>query len=242
MSFSDDFMSITIEDTYQNPCNSTIVTEDAVIAVLAGIYAVIATIIAGIIIKSGSDKKKAEQELKKNLPKIKEAYIKTQDILIKELGKNAKYVKKASFKYTLVQVNTKAKNRDDGRVLPYYISSPMINIDVDSIFQDCYGMDAQEYDISESKKKQDNGEEYDPDVCQPAPKAVKIIKEILSTAKELSSKVKQASKGTISLVPYQDSTDENIEFYYASLGYKEYFGVSFDISFDKSGVKNTDIE
>jgi len=190
------------------------VKEDASIAilgVLAMIYA-LAGIIVVCLIKKGSkevdDVKNAicYNETQKQLKKI-------FDTIIADIKKNKdfkKYNKYIECKvYSFFRKDIKIITKDN--ITKVIVPIPAFAVDIDKIFEDAYGMDSADY----------NKNYDDPDSCKPAPKVMKVLREMDKTCKTYITTIKNGKHIDLDLHIEPEYSWNDIETCYSKYTYND---------------------
>lgn len=186
------------------------VDEAVVEAILAIIIAAEIAVIGGIIHHIGKNSKAVQEylsdpEMQKQFKIIYDAVIKGANS-DKGIAKYKKYFSNfKSYSFNKKNVFTYNKNKENGKPEAHYcIKIPTFTVDIDKIFKDEYGTTARKYT-----------EEYNedqPDNCKPAPKFVKVLKNIDKSLADYISTIK--NKKDISIRFSLDYDKKDVEIYY----------------------------
>lgn len=185
------------------------IKEDAsmvILGILGAIYTLFAIIIACLVKKGNkevNDVKNAlcTNEVQKQLRKIFDAIV--SDIKKnKEFKKYNKYFECKVYSFFRKDIQIITKNNNTKVIVPI----PVFSIDLDKIFEDVYGMDAADY----------NKDRDDPDCCRPAPKVMKVLREMDRTCKTYIATIKNGKHIGLDLHIEPKYGWDDIEMYYDS--------------------------
>ena len=195
---------MSIYGSYLTEANSSddIIQESIVEGILAAILAAQAAIIFIIIKKMQKQNKDIKNYF--NDPEVKKQFKIIHENTIKVL-QNDKNVKKYEKYITYIPYTNKNKYFLSKDNTTYTIATDLYKIDVEKIFKDGYNMTPLEY------TKQYN--EDQPDNCKPAPKFVKVVKNI---EKAITKSVTNIKSSSIRLNSHIEDDDEQLNIFYDS--------------------------